>query len=59
MCTICAPSYAGLESHSIPTLVDMMKESLVENNNLPNVSQLNDSLSLEDAYIIQKNSLLC
>ena len=54
MCTICAPSYAGLESHSIPTLVHMMKESLVENNNLPNVSQLNDSLSLEDAYIIQK-----
>ena len=54
LCSFCAPFSVGLESHSISTLVDMMEESLVENNLLLNVSQLNDSLSLKDAYIIQK-----
>ena len=54
MCTVCASSPAGLELHSISTLVDMMEESLVEDKNLPNVSQHNDSLSLKDAYVIQK-----
>lgn len=50
----CVPSPAGLELHSISKLVDMMEESLVENKNLPNVSQLNDSLSVKDAYNIQR-----
>lgn len=54
MWSVCATSPAGLELHSTATLVDMMEESLVENNYLPKVSQLNHSLALKDAYVIQK-----
>ena len=54
LCILSAPSSSGLESHSISYLVNLMEESLAENKNLPKVSLLSDSLSLEDAYLIQR-----
>ena len=53
LCTFFASSSASSKSHYISHLVNLMEESLVENKKLPKVSLLTESLSLEDAYLIQ------